>query len=312
MALFDTIRAGASGTGDYEIERSLRFNNGDSPNLTRTPSSASNRRTFTISAWVKRSSFGAGHTILSQGTSGSDFFGVYFPSDQFSIRSRVGGSDQFEKNSTGVYRDVTAWMHVLVAVDTTQSTAEDRAIGYLNGVRVTDYSANTIPAQNTELNMNTTETVYIGSFPHCCHWDGYIAELQFIDGQALTPSSFAETDAATGEYKPIKYTGTYGTKGFYLNFSDNSGTTATTLGKDLSGNCNNFTPNNFSVSAGKDDDSSFDTPTNIFPTLSPVDRTLTSEVIVSNGNLRWQYNYKPASKTVRATMALPSTGKIYM
>ena len=312
MALFDTIRAGASGTGDYEIERSLRFNNGDSPNLTRTPSSASNRRTFTISAWVKRSSFGAGHTILSQGTSGSDFFGVYFPSDQFSIRSRVGGSDQFEKNSTGVYRDVTAWMHVLVAVDTTQSTAEDRAIGYLNGVRVTDYSANTIPAQNTELNMNTTETVYIGSFPHCCHWDGYIAELQFIDGQALTPSSFAETDAATGEYKPIKYTGTYGTNGFYLNFSDNSGTTATTLGKDLSGNGNNFTPNNFSVSAGKDDDSSFDTPTNNFPTLSPVDRTLTTEVIVSNGNLRWQYNYKPASKTVRATMALPSTGKIYM
>ena len=312
MALFDTIRAGASGTGDYEIERSLRFNNGDSPNLTRTPSSASNRRTFTISAWVKRSSFGAGHTILSQGTSGSDFFGVYFPSEQFSIRSRVGGSDQFEKNSTGVYRDVTAWMHVLVAVDTTQSTAEDRAIGYLNGVRVTDYSANTIPAQNTELNMNTTETVYIGSFPHCCHWDGYIAELQFIDGQALTPSSFAETDAATGEYKPIKYTGTYGTNGFYLNFSDNSGTTATTLGKDLSGNGNNFTPNNFSVSAGKDDDSSFDTPTNNFPTLSPVDRTLTTEVIVSNGNLRWQYNYKPASKTVRATMALPSTGKIYM
>ena len=312
MALFDTIRAGASGTGDYEIERSLRFNNGDSPNLTRTPSSASNRRTFTISAWVKRSSFGAGHTIISQGTSGSDFFGVYFPSEQFSIRSRVGGSDQFEKNSTGVYRDVTAWMHVLVAVDTTQSTAEDRAIGYLNGVRVTDYSANTIPAQNTELNMNTTETVYIGSFPHCCHWDGYIAELQFIDGQALTPSSFAETDAATGEYKPIKYTGTYGTNGFYLNFSDNSGTTATTLGKDLSGNGNNFTPNNFSVSAGKDDDSSFDTPTNNFPTLSPVDRTLTTEVIVSNGNLRWQYNYKPASKTVRATMALPSTGKIYM
>ena len=312
MALFDTIRAGSSGATDYEVERSLRFNDGDSPNLTRTPSSASNRRTFTISAWVKRSSFGAGHTILSQGTSGSDFFGVYFPSDQFSIRSRVGGSDQFEKNSTGVYRDVTAWMHVLVAVDTTQSTAEDRAIGYLNGVRVTDYSANTIPAQNTELNMNTTETVYIGSFPHCCHWDGYIAELQFIDGQALTPSSFAETDAATGEYKPIKYTGTYGTNGFYLNFSDNSGTTATTLGKDLSGNGNNFTPNNFSVSAGKDDDSSFDTPTNNFPTLSPVDRTLTTEVIVSNGNLRWQYNYKPASKTVRATMALPSTGKIYM
>ena len=312
MSFYDAIRVGASGATDYEVERSLRFNDGDSPNLTRTPSSASNRRTFTISAWVKRSSFGAGHTILSQGTSGSDFFGVYFPSDQFSIRSRVGGSDQFEKNSTGVYRDVTAWMHVLVAVDTTQSTAEDRAIGYLNGVRVTDYSANTIPAQNTELNMNTTETVYIGSFPHCCHWDGYIAELQFIDGQALTPSSFAETDAATGEYKPIKYTGTYGTNGFYLNFSDNSGTTATTLGKDLSGNGNNFTPNNFSVSAGKDDDSSFDTPTNNFPTLSPVDRTLTTEVIVSNGNLRWQYNYKPASKTVRATMALPSTGKIYM
>ena len=293
MALFDTIRAGASGTGDYEIERSLRFNNGDSPNLTRTPSSASNRRTFTISAWVKRSSFGAGHTILSQGTSGSDFFGVYFPSDQFSIRSRVGGSDQFEKNSTGFFRDLSAWMHVLVAVDTTQSTAEDRAIGYLNGVRVTDYSANTIPAQNTELNMNTTETVYIGSFPHCCHWDGYIAELQFIDGQALTPSSFAETDAATGEYKPIKYTGTYGTNGFYLNFSDNSGTTATTLGKDLSGNGNNFTPNNLSVSAGAGNDSLEDTPTNNFCVLNPLDKMGT--VTVSEGNLKVVINGDNAS-----------------
>ena len=293
MSFYDAIRVGASGATDYEVERSLRFNDGDSPNLTRTPSSASNRRTFTISAWVKRSSFGAGHTIISQGTSGSDFFGVYFPSEQFSIRSRVGGSDQFEKNSTGFFRDLSAWMHVLVAVDTTQSTAEDRAIGYLNGVRVTDYSANTIPAQNTELNMNTTETVYIGSFPHCCHWDGYIAELQFIDGQALTPSSFAETDAATGEYKPIKYTGTYGTNGFYLNFSDNSGTTATTLGKDLSGNGNNFTPNNLSVSAGAGNDSLEDTPTNNFCVLNPLDKMGT--VTVSEGNLKVVINGDNAS-----------------
>ena len=293
MSFYDAIRVGASGATDYEVERSLRFNDGDSPNLTRTPSSASNRRTFTISAWVKRSSFGAGHTIISQGTSGSDFFGVYFPSEQFSIRSRVGGSDQFEKNSTGFFRDLSAWMHVLVAVDTTQSTAEDRAIGYLNGVRVTNYSANTIPAQNTELNMNTTETVYIGSFPHCCHWDGYIAELQFIDGQALTPSSFAETDAATGEYKPIKYTGTYGTNGFYLNFSDNSGTTATTLGKDLSGNGNNFTPNNLSVSAGAGNDSLEDTPTNNFCVLNPLDKMGT--VTVSEGNLKVVINGDNAS-----------------
>ena len=293
MSFYDAIRVGASGATDYEVERSLRFNDGDSPNLTRTPSSASNRRTFTISAWVKRSSFGAGHTIISQGTSGSDFFGVYFPSEQFSIRSRVGGADQFEKNSTGFFRDLSAWMHVLVAVDTTQSTAEDRAIGYLNGVRVTDYSANTIPAQNTELNMNTTETVYIGSFPHCCHWDGYIAELQFIDGQALTPSSFAETDAATGEYKPIKYTGTYGTNGFYLNFSDNSGTTATTLGKDLSGNGNNFTPNNLSVSAGAGNDSLEDTPTNNFCVLNPLDKMGT--VTVSEGNLKVVINGDNAS-----------------
>ena len=241
MSFYDAIRVGASGATDYEVERSLRFNDGDSPNLTRTPSSASNRRTFTISAWVKRSSFGAGHTIISQGTSGSDFFGVYFPSEQFSIRSRVGGSDQFEKNSTGFFRDLSAWMHVLVAVDTTQSTAEDRAIGYLNGVRVTNYSANTIPAQNTELNMNTTETVYIGSFPHCCHWDGYIAELQFIDGQALTPSSFGETNTATGIWTPKKIGAISGAgnNSFYLDFKDSSN-----LGNDASGLNNDFTVNN--------------------------------------------------------------------
>ena len=307
MSFYDAIRVGASGAVDYEVERSLRFNDGDSPNLTRTPSSASNRRTFTISAWVKRSSFGAGHTILSQGTSGSDFFGVYFPSEQFSIRSRVGGSDQFEKNSTGLFRDVSAWMHVLVAVDTTQSTAEDRAIGYINGVRVTDYSANTIPAQNTELNMNTTETVYIGSFPHCCHWDGYIAELQFIDGQALTPSSFAETDTLTNEYKPKKYTGTYGTNGFYLNFSDNSGTTATTLGKDLSGNGNNFTPNNFSVSAGEGNDSVEDTPTNNWATLNFLDPI--SNVTFSEGNLK---AVRSNAGNVATSNFVVTSGKWYM
>ena len=102
------------------------------------------------------------------------------------------------------------------------------------------------------------------------YFGGYLAEFNFIDGQQYDPSYFGETNVLTGQWNPKKYTGGYGTNGFYLNFSDNSGTTATTLGKDSSGNGNNYTPNNFSVSAGAGNDSLEDSPTNNFSTLNPL------------------------------------------
>lgn len=305
MGFYDAIRVGASGAADsaFTVDRSLRFNDGDSPGLSRTVSNASNRRTFTISAWVKRSSFSSGHTIFSAGSDGSNLFALYFPSAQLSVTELVSGSQHLEKNSTPLFRDTSAWYHVVGAIDTTQSTAEDRFIVYINGERITAYDANNIVSQNTELLVNSTNTQYVGRMPSGNYFDGYMAEYNFIDGLQLDPSYFAETNLATGQWNPKKYVGSYGTNGFYLNFSDNSGTTATTLGKDTSGNGNNFTPNNFSTYHSVPD-----TPTNNFCTINPIDKSTDSRLAISEGNLKVFTSH--GFRTARATFGL-SSGKWY-
>ena len=138
--------------------------------------------------------------------------------------------------------------------------------------------------------------------------DGYMAEMNFIDGQQLTPSSFAETDPVTGQYNPIKYTGSYGTNGFRLNFEDNSGTTATTLGKDSSGNGNNYTPSGFSVSAGQGNDSLEDTPLLNYPVLNP--HQTRDPDRLSNGNLDIDFSNSDDNAASVATFPMIS-GKYY-
>ena len=312
--MFDTLtRLGSSAASDYEIERSLRFNDDDSAYLNRTPSSNGNKQIWTFSVWIKHTHISAGtaKTFFSAGSNNPDTI-IKFDSDRFEISRyyNVEGGYTSRVTSTRVLRDPSAWYHLVGAVDTTQSTASNRVKLYVNGTQVTDFDNSNYPAQNFNYELNSTSyPTYIGRHPGGQYFDGYITEFNFVDGQQLTPASFAETNADTGQWVPKKYSGSYGTNGFFLNFSDNSGTSATTLGKDSSGNSNNFTPSNFSVTAGKDDDSMLDTPTNNFPTLSPVDRSLVGTI--SNGALRVSYNYKPASKTWRATMALPATGKFY-
>ena len=138
-----------------------------------------------------------------------------------------------------------------------------------------------------------------------------MAEFNFIDGSQLTPSSFGETNLETGQWIPKRPSVTYGTNGFRLNFSDNSGTTATTLGKDLSGNGNNFTPNNFSVSAGVGNDSLEDTPTNNFCTLNPLVAYTTNYATFSNGNL--DFNLAAGSQQqALGSFLIPSSGKWYV
>jgi hypothetical protein len=172
---------------------------------------------------------------------------------------------------------------------------------YANGGQITSFSTSTYPSQNQDLVCNNNVAHSIGSYVTTRYSDGYITEYHFIDGQALTPSSFGETDAITGRWKAKAYSGTYGTNGFYLKFADNSGTTATTLGKDSSGNGNNWTPNNFSVDNttgdGVGNDSLVDSPTNYgldtglggevrgnYCTFNPLKRGSTYGNL-SNGNL---------------------------
>jgi len=300
MGLFNTIRMGASGASDYEIEKSLRFTRGSTNYLERTPSSDGNKRTWTFSAWIKRGQLTSLQTFFSAGTDNPDVIVKFTPSDQFEI-SRYGGGYTNQVTSTQLFRDSSAWYHIVGAVDTTQATASNRVKMYVNGTQITDFAISNYPSQNYEYpEINDTGfSNKIGKHgSNSQNFDGYMAEINFIDGQQLTPSSFAETDATTGQWNPKKYDGSYGTNGFYLNFSDSSGLTATTLGKDSSGNGHNFTPYNFSTH-----DSVPDSPTNNFCTGNPVGVTYANShgtnqnPDYSEGNLEFETVGNPTHAT---------------
>jgi hypothetical protein len=248
-------------TTRFDVARSLRFNRLDTAYLSRTIST-SNRRTWTFSVWLKRAQLGLLFNIFnSSGSTPVD--GFYFDTnDTIKYRSYNGSSETVQLITTQVFRDVAAWYHIVLAVDTTDSTAANRIKLYINGSQVTAFSTSTYPAQNFDTGVNLSGLLEIGSYAATNTFAGYMAEVNFIDGLALTPTSFAKTDATTGQWVPKRFYGTFGTNGFYLNFADNSNTTAATLGKDSSGNNNNWTPNNFSVAAGADNDSLLDSPTN--------------------------------------------------
>ena len=252
-------------TGGYQIERSLRFNSADSAYLNRTPASTGSKTIWTYSAWVKYSVIDNGvyaQPLFWASETPSVFGGVYFiQSPNTPHRIYVyNGSNEIE--TTQVFRDPSAWYHIVAVIDNTQATASNRTKLYVNGVQVTALATANYPSQNAASGVNGTTEHNIGKqVGQSRYLDGYLTEVHFIDGSAKTPSDFGETDTDTGVWKPKAYSGSYGTNGFYLKFADNSGTTSTTLGKDSSGNGNNWTPNNFSVTAGAGNDSLVDTPT---------------------------------------------------
>ena len=331
MSLFGSnARIGASAASKYEIDKSLRFEYGSSdtagPYLTKTLGSC-NLKTFTISVWIKKCTtpgaegFADGQTIISNGGGGGGSYNgrlSFDTSDRLNwVQNNPAPTSHIQLQTSRKFRDCSSWYHIVLIQDTTQGASGDRARLYVNGVRETAFDATTYPTQDYDGYFNNNTAHNIGSnavwgslSTRYAHFNGYMAEFHFLDGTVKEPSNFGETDASTGEWIPIEYTGgSYGTNGFYLQFLDNSGTTSTTLGKDTSGQGNNWTPSGFSVTAGKEDDSMSDTPTNNFPTLNPGDKSLVGSVF--DANLRVTYNYKPASKTFRTTMALPTSGKFY-
>ena len=246
----------------YQISRSLRFRQSATAYLNRTYATPTSTTIGTISFWYKRGLVGNSDLVTAFGTvSTTTGNGPYL---QFTTNGALRFVDQSSDVITSAfYRDPAAWYHFVLAIDTTQATAANRLKFYVNGVQITSFSSATYGAQNYASNILAAGTQYIGySQPSNARGsDGYMAEVNFIDGQALTPLSFGQTNTVTGVWQPLKYTGTYGTNGFYLNFSDNSNNTATTIGKDYSGNGNNWTPNNISVTAGVTYDSMLDVPT---------------------------------------------------
>jgi hypothetical protein len=314
--------AAGLGGGEYEISRSLRFNSADSAYLNRTPASAGNRKTWTWSAWIKRSGLGVNEEIFNARES-TPVHRHYFDGDnpdKFRIFIRNSSNTVIGNYLTSaVFRDVSAWYHFVIAFDTTQATAANRVILYVNGVSQA-LTASTTISQNADGSINAAIPHAIGSLaiPEQ-YFNGYLTEIHFIDGQALTPTSFGEFNSDTGVWQPIEYTGTYGTNGFYLPFSDNASTT--TLGDDFSGNGNDWTTNNFSVTAGAGNDSLVDSPTRYgtdtgaggevrgnYATLNPLINTA-GYVSYANGNL--YASVGPQDKIIFGTFAIPPSGKWY-
>ena len=302
------ILPGNSASGGYEVANSLRFNDGSSDYLVRTPSSSGNRQTFTISFWYKRTTPGtSGSFIRADNGSGIDG-GIRISTDSIQFFD-YNSSYKTNLVTTQLLRDVSAWYHIVCVADTTNSTSGDRALIYLNGTRITDFSSETYPTQDLNFSSinDSSFAQNIGrSQNFATYLDGYLAEFCFIDGQALTPTSFGEFDSDTNIWKPINVSGlTFGTNGFYLDFENSS-----SLGADVSGNGNNFTVNNLTSV-----DQSTDTCTNNFATINPIDIPTNSSgssgtlPTLSNGNLS-VVNTNSAFREARSTYYL-TTGKWY-
>ena len=256
MPFNDSIRIGASGAKGLEIARSLRFNSADNAYLERTVSTTSSRTTFTYSCWVKRTKITTSDQIILMGsnlTTGTRQTSISFDTnDTFATRARNPSSGDGATSTTTVFRDPTAWMHVMYVVDTPQVGVQTvRQKVFVNGVEQ-PATVVTTHLVNSQLNINLINTrmaigaVYYNGSNATNRGEFYLAEVNYVDGLALTPASFTETDVITGQLIPKKYVGAYGTNGYRLTFSDNSSVSA--LGTDTSGNGNNLTPNNFATS----------------------------------------------------------------
>ena len=294
MIVGSNILAGASGQAGYFLNRSVRTRSSASAYFNRTPSVAGNQQRFTLSGWVKLGTISTEMMFLDAGTgNASDFRLMILSGGALGVISFNGTVYTTRIETTAVFRDPSSWYHIVFAIDTTQATASNRVLIYVNGVLQTALSQTTYMSQNfnTFINSVTSHTLGRYSWANSSYLDGYQTEINFIDGQQLTPTSFGEYNILTGVWQPKKYIGTYGTNGFYLNFNDNSAATAAAIGKDSSGNGNNWTPNNISVTAGVTYDSMTDVPTLTsatqanYPVLNPL-TSLSGRTSLSAANLQ--------------------------
>jgi hypothetical protein len=273
------------GAAGYQIPYSLRFRRSNNAAMTRTAGTPTNAKIATWSFWHKRGALGP-EWVWGESTGGASTFFSFDNGAPDTIRILVRGASL---TSTPVFRDPSAWYHFVVAVDTTQATAADRIKVYANNQAVTMSGTITLNADITwnESGKSIKISNGAGWFATSADYiDGYLAEFNFIDGQALTPSSFGQTDATTGVWVPKKYSGTYGSNGFYLKFAD--ATSTTTIGNDSSGNANNWTTSGISVTSGVTFDQMLDTPTLNYSTGNAVFVPSTNFLVdFRAANLEW-------------------------
>ena len=301
--------------------RSLRFNAGDQAYLNRTPSSAGDVDKWTWSGWIKRSALGAHTDFFSAVQNGQNATIIQFDNnDRLDFENFVGNSDKGRKITTRLFRDVSAWYHIVCSYDSGNATADDRVKLYVNGVRETDFNYSTNPSSGQDSIVNSTNAHHIGSDTgfNNNYFNGMLADVYLVDGSVLDASSFGSFDS-NGVWQNSLYDGSLGTNGFHLDFADNSSSSA--IGQDKSGNSNDFTVNNFNFSAGADNDSLFDNPKNgsqsdtgaggqvsgNYATWSPLVAQLSTGTTISDGGLK-----TTCSGTRSTTMStFPLKGKTY-
>ena len=291
------IPANTLSTGGYDVANSCRFD-GSSAYMHKTPSSVGNRRTLTFSCWLKRSLPGD-HTLFSANDATHQ---PHIKFDETNEELNVRISDSAGKNvkTSMVFRDFSAWYNIVVAIDTTQGTEANRVKIYVNGVQQTSLSTSNYPAQNYDTSFNTAIIHSVGRAEDSTnkYFNGYMAEVVYIDGLQLAADQFGEFDEDSAIWKPIDVSGlTFGTNGFYLDFEDSSN-----LGNDANGGTD-LTEVNLAAT-----DQSLDTCTNNFATINSLDNYY-AQATFSNGNLTVvtpvsQYAY------IRSTIAA-SSGKWY-
>ena len=263
----------------YDVANSLRFDSGSSDHLNRSTSSG-DRLKWTWSAWLKKTKNGSDEDLFSGYDNSSNFTRIQIgDTGRFNYINKTSGSQNAKIETNRVFRDNSAWYHFVIVWDTGNATAGNRMRIYVNGVEETSFANETQPSLNQVSHVNqASKTNYVGTFDGSgTFFNGYMAEVVLVDGQALDPTSFGEFDSDTNIWKPISVSGlTFGTNGFYLDF-ENSGS----LGADVSGNGNNFTVNNLTSV-----DQSTDTCTNNFATMNPLDKTpIGTSLTYSHGNL---------------------------
>ena len=295
--------------GGYNLTRSLRFRSSASAYLNRTLTTPTDGKRWTWSGWVKRGILTAGTGTAQMLFSAGSALAFFRFSTTDTLLSGWTGASNLE--TTQVFRDPSSWYHIMLVVDTTQATASNRVKYYVNGSQITAFATTDYPTQNSTTIINSAVAHNIGAYTSSTQFfDGYLAEVNFIDGQALTPSSFGSF-SIYNQWLPKKYAGTYGTNGFYLPFTNNA--SAATLGNDFSGNSNTWTTNNISVTAGSTYDSMTDVPTLTSATaanyavLNPLDKGTT--ITVQSGNL--EASISTTHNGVRNTFQVPTTGKWY-
>jgi hypothetical protein len=296
------IPANSAADTGYEVANSCRFNRPDSAYLNFSQGNG-NRKDFTWSGWIKRSSSGLLQLIWHCNNAGHYSWLGFDSSDRLQYYSVDGSTVQGSFVSTQVFRDQSAWYHIVARFEMSNATEDNRIRFYVNGSEITVWTTKaSIPSQNTDLEMNVSgHTFRIGTYANSSDFVGmYMSEISFCDGQSYAPTSFGEFDEDSPTiWKPKDISGlTFGTNGFWLDFEDSSA-----LGNDVSGENNDFTPANLAAT-----DQATDTPTNNFCTLNSLDNYYASYTF-SEGNCK--IDGTPSPTTYRTGTMGVASGKWY-